>query len=378
MIMLSIEPSNLELDFYYDETNNIRRFYLTSGKPNYINSEETPFILGGIAIQKSLYNDDSFNNSVDTLFKNLKVQDTQKEVKFKHIATGDFLTVLTSRKLNIVLDFLNKDNIFIHFQVVDIIHWSLVDIIESMAAARICKKYFWLDIHIFDEVKALLTEIARTYKSEFFQELFEMEYPNVIGEKDNFILLLKKYLYKYANSEKYKNSPINPLLLKITWEVFNELERNDTKNDAFCFLEGELSHKLIDKFDHFYLFPVEQLPNSYHYFDEEKQVMDRLRKCPNKYLNYEFVKSDNSKLIQLADIVVGFLRCLLNYVSSIDYCDIETNYQSFSEQQKKCLQKFFAIYEKSVHKDDKMVIFTWSIFDFFKFNQLRTLCRINN
>lgn len=376
--MLSNKPSNLELDFYYDETNNIRKFYLTSNKPNYINSEATPFILGGIATQKLLSNNKDFNNSVNNLYKNWDIQNTQKEVKFRHIATGDFPAMLTSKKLNNLLDLLSIDDIFIHFQVIDVVHWSLIDIIESITAARVCEKYFWLDVHIFDEVKALLTEIARTYKSEFFQELFKIGYPDVINNKDDFIYLLKRYLCKFAKSEKYQNSPINPLLLKITWDIFNEFEKVDVKNDAFCFLDGELSHELIDKFDHFYLFPIEQLPKSYHYFDEEKQVMERLKEYPNKYLNYEFVKSDNNKLIQLADIVVGFLRCLLNYVSSIDYCDIETNYQNFNEQQKKCLQKFFAIYEKSVQKDDKMVIFTWSIFDFFKFNVLRDLCKTDN
>ena len=52
--MLHLEPSNLELNFYYDETNNIRKFYLDNNKNNYINSEDNPFILGGIAIEQSL------------------------------------------------------------------------------------------------------------------------------------------------------------------------------------------------------------------------------------------------------------------------------------------------------------------------------------
>ena len=97
--MLSNKPSNLELDFYYDETNNIRKFYLTSNKPNYINSEATPFILGGIATQKLLSNNKDFNNSVNNLYKNWGIQNTQKEVKFRHIATGDFPAMLTSKKI---------------------------------------------------------------------------------------------------------------------------------------------------------------------------------------------------------------------------------------------------------------------------------------
>ena len=80
-------------------------------------------------------------------------------------------------------------------------------------------------------------------------------------------------------------------------------------------------------------------------------------------------------MIQISDILVGFLRCLFNYLSKIDYLDVEMNYKNFSDLQKKCLKDFFEVYEKSVNKDDRMVIFTWSIFDFFKFNVLRDLCK---
>ena len=62
--MLHLEPSNLELNFYYDETNNIRKFYLDNNKNNYINSEDNPFILGGIAIEQSLLETEQFKQSL--------------------------------------------------------------------------------------------------------------------------------------------------------------------------------------------------------------------------------------------------------------------------------------------------------------------------
>ena len=79
--------------------------------------------------------------------------------------------------------------------------------------------------------------------------------------------------------------------------------------------------------------------------------------------------------MNLTVILVGFLRCLFNYLSEVDYSDVETNYKNLSDVQQKCLRDFFKIYEKSVAKDDRMVIFTGSIFDFFKFNVLRDLCK---
>lgn len=373
--MLSLEHSNLKLNFYYDETNNIRKFYLTSNKNNYINSEDNPFILGGVAINQSRLEEVQFEQTLQELFKKWGVQATQKEVKFKHIASGDFPTILKSRKINDLFEFLNKQDVFIHMYVLDVVHWSLIDIIESTTAFNVCKRFFYINEYIFDEVKSLLTEIARTFKRDFFRELFELGYPDVTNKKDEFICFLKKYLCRYSESVEYRNSHIHPLLLKILWEIFLEFEKDDELNDTFCFLEGELTHQLIKDFDNFYHFSIEQLPNSYHFFDEEKQVEERLSKYQNKKSNYKFVKSDNNKLIQISDILVGFLRCLFNYLSKIDYLDVEMNYKNFSDLQKKCLKGFFEVYEKSVNKDDRMVIFTWSIFDFFKFNVLRDLCK---
>ena len=68
-MMLSLEHSNLKLNFYYDETNNIRKFYLTSNKNNYINSEDNPFILGGVAINQSLLEEVQFEQTLQELFK---------------------------------------------------------------------------------------------------------------------------------------------------------------------------------------------------------------------------------------------------------------------------------------------------------------------
>ena len=161
--MLPLEPSDIKLNFYYDETNNIRKFYLTDDKNNYMNSESNLFILGGIAIDPLLLENIHFETSLHALFKKWGVQATQKEVKFKHIANGDFLTILKSKKLNYLFEFLSEKNIFIHMFVLDVIHWSLIDIIESTNAFNVCKRFLCIDEYIFYEIKSLLTEVARTF-----------------------------------------------------------------------------------------------------------------------------------------------------------------------------------------------------------------------
>lgn len=373
--MLPLEPSDIKLNFYYDETNNIRKFYLTDDKNNYMNSESNLFILGGIAIDPLLLENIHFETSLHALFKKWGVQATQKEVKFKHIANGDFLTILKSKKLNYLFEFLSEKNIFIHMFVLDVIHWSLIDIIESTNAFNVCKRFLCIDEYIFYEIKSLLTEVARTFKKDFFRELFELGYPAVRDKKYDFICFLKKYLYKYTLLIEYKDPNIHPLFIYVLLKIFDEFERNDKVSDAFCFLEGELPHRLIEYFDNFYLFAIKQFPSSSHFFDEEKNVEKGLEIYRSKYSNYKFIKSESDKLIQLSDIVVGFFRCLFDYLSSIDYINIERNYENLSCEQRKSLKTFFEVYEKSVNEDVRMVIFTWSMFDFYKFNRLRSLCK---
>ena len=153
-------PSSVVLDFFYDETNNIRKLYLTNSKENFLNSEQNPFILGGLATPQNLQNDENFKSSIDELFKKLGIQKTQKEVKFKHIAHGNFDSILKSKKLNIILDWILKENLVFHFMLLDVIHWSLIDIIESDIVFKLCDKNPYIDFG----VKGLLTEIVKKHK----------------------------------------------------------------------------------------------------------------------------------------------------------------------------------------------------------------------
>jgi hypothetical protein len=86
--------------FYYDETNNIKKFYVRENDFNYTFTAN--FVLGGLVHLGQAPN-------VQPLIDSFKLQKTATEVKFKHIANGQFLDCLKSEKLKLFLQFL-KDN----------------------------------------------------------------------------------------------------------------------------------------------------------------------------------------------------------------------------------------------------------------------------
>lgn len=373
--MLQSRENELQLNFYYDETNNIRKYYLKDKEDSFTNSDKDIFILGGIAIPDNLLGNNEFNNSIHELFKNLGMQKTQKELKFKHIAKGNFSKILTSNRLKYLFKFIKKNRIFIHFMMVDIIHWSLIDIMESQSVFKCCNK----NIELFEKVKSSITEVAKYFRADFFEELYKIGYPNISNNIHKFIFILKKYLRRYINTAsniqicRIIEDTLIPLLEDICISL---IFYNNKYIDLFYFLKDEPKHTLINSFDIFYQYNITHFPKSLHFFDEEIKIMDRINECnifPSDYKNYKFIKSDNEKLIQLSDIFIGFLRNLFTYLSNNNINKINSDYEGFSEEQKKCLKYFFSIYEKSVEKEKEMLIFINSFFDREKFYFLKSL-----
>jgi hypothetical protein len=92
--------------FYYDETNNIKKFYVRENNFNYTFTAN--FVLGGLVHHGQA-------PDVQPLIDSFKQQKTAKEVKFKHIASGDFLDCLKSEKLKLFLQFVKDSNLYVHY-----------------------------------------------------------------------------------------------------------------------------------------------------------------------------------------------------------------------------------------------------------------------
>ena len=85
--------------FFYDESNNPRKLYT---KETDFNSSITgSFVLGGIVDAGNVFNFKELKDS-------LQLQKNVKEIKFKHLASGDFISCLNSQKINTYLQFIDN------------------------------------------------------------------------------------------------------------------------------------------------------------------------------------------------------------------------------------------------------------------------------
>lgn len=121
LIIESMELTNVDdiYTFFYDETNNSRKFRITENDFN--SSKDDDFVLGGLVydgIDKPL--------NIDELCDKFRLQPNVKEIKRKHVASGDtFYECVSSNKLQVLLEWLINNKIYIHFMAMNnLFFWS--------------------------------------------------------------------------------------------------------------------------------------------------------------------------------------------------------------------------------------------------------------
>ncbi|WP_042166795.1 hypothetical protein [Paenibacillus gorillae] len=194
ILLHGLEGVNETYTFYYDETNNGRKFHVEEEKFNI--PVDQNFILGGLA-----YEGKSTNVDTTELFQSLKLQKTITDVKFKHIASGDFPDVLKSRKINQVLKWIDSKNLYLHYSNLNPLYFSIVDIIDSaiVGSETIGAFDFTFANHIKNDFYLVLNEnIERT--EEIF---FRYGYPSIQeNEIVDFIDEIIELIEPYSDNEK--------------------------------------------------------------------------------------------------------------------------------------------------------------------------------
>lgn len=337
--------------FYYDETNNIKKFWLKEKNKLNISQEELTknFVLGGL-----VYNQNETQFNIDELKKNLKLQKTIKEIKFEHIAKGDFISCMELKKLEIYLDWLYSNDIYIHYSSLNILYWAIVDIIDSITSD---------DLSEFNlELKTILYELANIDLDSFLNILYTHDYPNIKREQsEEFLHALFKYiesnlgklLLKYDNFSEFINSRVSLILLSI--------KKVDTQN--LTFIMDEEDYILIDHFGYFYLRTLGIFKNSLHIFDEESDIQKFFSKYDlydgtNKWENLEFKDSKSDSFIQLSDVIVGLLGKFFDYINNCDFESIMKIKDNLNSTQQK---NFSTLAKLLLRSDNQSLAFVQSI-----------------
>jgi Protein of unknown function (DUF3800) len=294
----SLDKADEVYTLYHDETNNIRRLHITANGLNV--REPGCFVLGGIA-HKGVARDLGF----DRLRSGLKLQKTVTELKLKHIGNGDFPDLLASGRLATLLNWITENGLFIHFHALDVLYWSIVDIIDSI---------------VTDARAVRLMMMARDLKNDLYRILRH--------DMDGTVNLFKRYSYPNVGPKRRSAfvaelldvlQARSALLPDFNYRMLKGVLEMGRNAASLPYLENEDPDVLIAEFSNFYLQRIFLFNNSAHILDVEVSIEARLRNITftdrgRPFNNYRFVDSTAEPGIQVADTVAGLLGKAFTFI----------------------------------------------------------------
>lgn len=287
--------------FYYDESNNCRKFWVDDSKQQFNTDYTADFVLAGLVKKE----EDIVDVSLETFRKPLKLQGNVEEIKFKKLyAKGDFLQCVKEKRLFETLSWIDKSPFYIHYTNVNNLFYTLVEIFDSIVKS--------------DEI------------SEFGYDYFKMKsvfYHMFKGKADELQILMFKYKYPNIQREDVEAFCNELLFLLGSRREMKEEEKflagmlaRASKSDELVFLHDNDDYIMQENYAEFYADPIRKYQKSTHIFDEETTVQDivkrQIAQGENMADNFKFVKSETDIFVQLSDVVAGILGKLFKYINS--------------------------------------------------------------
>lgn len=322
--------------FYYDETNNIRKFYLKEYDFNsdFLNN----FVLGGLVHEGCA-------PDIKPLIDSFELQKSVKEVKFKHIAKGGFLDCLKSKKLALFFRFVKSSNLYIHYSSLNILYWSIVDIVDSaISHSKVSQQ---LGPQFANTLKNDLYKLSKIEIDSVISLFRKFEYPNI--KRDAvlpFIEELSDLFVDYLDDMKFH----------FGLESLRQLLKEAKKKGSLPFIMDEEDFILINDFSQFYLRPIYLFKNSTHIFDNEDSISGvmegyKIIDGASEIKNYSFVDSQSSQLIQLSDILVGLIGKLSSYLNTSSRGKIDSDFYSLTSIQGENIDLLLDLIDESHNKN---------------------------
>ena len=287
--------------FYYDESNNCRKFWVDDRKQLFNTDYTADFVLAGLVRKE----EDKVETSVERFRKPLKLQSNVEEIKFKKLyANGDFLQCVKSKRLFETLSWIEQSPFYIHYTNVNNLYYALVEIFDSIVKP--------------DEI------------SEFGYDYFKMKsvfYYMFQGKADILQSIMVKYKYPNIQRKDVKVFCNELMFLLGSRKEMKEEEKflagmlvRASKSEELIFLHDNNDYVMQENYAEFYVDPIRKYQSSTHIFDEELSVQNIVEKNikMGQYMadNYKFVNSKTNIFVQLSDVVAGILGKLFKYINS--------------------------------------------------------------
>ncbi|MBD2212919.1 hypothetical protein H6G27_24025 [Nostoc linckia FACHB-104] len=347
--------------FFYDETNNIRKFYTKEN--NFNASFQSNFVLGGVVYDKS-------EPDIEKLFRELNLESSIKEIKLKHIAKGDFLSCLNSSKLKYFLRYLLDNQIYIHYSTINLLYYSIVDIVDSAYATNL-NIITDLGYQFALALKNDIYKIAKIEIDAVVNLFYTFQYPNI--RRESVLAFINAFIELF---KKYENTSEFGIGLGILKQILKEAK----KEKSLPFIMDEEDYILIKDFSHFYLRPLYLFKNSTHVFDKEdtiKSILGEFIFCDGEKILecYSFEDSINNLYIQASDIFVGLVGKLSKFINTCSRTDIENSICNLSASQLESLDLYLELVKRC---NSKNIAFFHSIDSIEEISKLKLLYQLRN
>lgn len=322
------------MKFFYDESNNIRVLRIKGDGFN-TDSHDNPspcFLLAGIALPSSGKN--ITEEEIKLLNKKINLPANSEEMKFKNVASGQFLDNLKSTKLRSLLTWINDSDYLIHYNNLNMEHWAILDIIDDLCDyadsigalnyAPAGGRHNYSAYH--KDALYLLLKIKRV---PFISALRKSGYPNVKGKE------VIKFLKELKKICKTVTSPSVRMALRITdrehWQIksLQELIEICAKTTELELVYEEKDGVLIDGLEVCYRYRLEQFPQSIHIFDNEYKIEEHFNYIKGfdpviDGSDYSFVNSKEHYEVQLSDVISGLFKNYFTFINDIRLEEIES------------------------------------------------------
>lgn len=306
---LNVDKMNSKYTLYFDESGNNRCFWIKDGGYNV--DPFTHFVLGGIVA----------NDMVDFEYakKRIGCNSTVQEIKTKNVCKGSFEDCLRDKRLENYLDLLIEKKWLVHFSVVELFYYAIVDVVDSVMD---------VDADIF-HVKNELYRILRFNIDNTLNMMIRYKYPSIEDDhKKDFLVACIKILDDYiVNSGKANDLTYK---LRLYFQIAQE-------KDELVFIQDEQTGSLLNDFSSYYQRPIYMFKESQIIFDEEPHIQEKMQSCSltldGKVLaNYQFVNSKSNVMVQLSDVFVGIMARYFRFINT-NILDVEKQVNGFDKQQ---------------------------------------------
>lgn len=333
--------------FYYDETNNVRKLHLT---PDGMNVRRPDcFVLGGI-----VYGGPPRSIDLSGLRKLLRLQPSVKEIKLKHLGSGDFLDLLGSEKIALFLEWLTRQGFLVHYQVTDLLYWSVVDIVDSILTEVDEPQLTALHLPLKDSLYTILRDDVDCTA----ELLGRYNYPDV--GRDRRATFVEELLDLAEHSAH--------LLEHFSFYMLKGLLQMARRLDSLPYLEDETPNVLIDGFGTFFSNRLVLFKNAEHVLDDERQIeayLEGLELCngDTPLRHFRFANSQTEAGIQLSDPVAGLLGKLFSYLNNAPLDVVEDDVAGLSARQQRSLKLLAGLLDRSTDECPAFAQYVISIED---------------